>query len=128
MLRVGLVCVILALGPCAGSWAAQLPEPVPAQSAPQTATEAQQQGDKEHGEHPAEEGKKKKNSGRIFWLIPNFTTVENTTDLTPPTTKETFAMASEDSFDPFAFPYVALITVLNYATNQTPAWNGGAAG
>ncbi|HEV3058444.1 MAG TPA: hypothetical protein VGY48_09345 [Vicinamibacterales bacterium] len=127
MVRVGLVCVILALGPCRGSWAAQPPAPDPAQSAPQTATEAQQQGDKGHGEHPAEEGKKK-NSGRIFWLIPNFTTVENITDLTPPTTKETFVMASQDSFDPFAFPYVAFITVLNYATNQTPAWNDGAAG
>jgi hypothetical protein len=120
MLRVGLVCVILAFGPPV-SWAAQPPAPDPAPSVPQTAAEPQQ------GEHPAEEGKKK-NSGRIFWLIPNFTTVEDTTDLTPPTTKATFAMASEDSFDPFAFPYVALITVLNYATKQTPAWNDGAAG
>jgi hypothetical protein len=127
MLRVGLVCVTLMVGPCPGSWAAQPPALDSPQSAPQTATEAQQQGDKERGEHPAEEGKKK-NSGRIFWLIPNFTTVEDITDFTPPTTKATFAMASEDSFDPFAFPYVALITVLNYATNQTPAWNNGAAG
>jgi hypothetical protein len=98
--RIRVVCVAVAVGVClAGPAHAQEP-PAPASA------------DK---------------ASRIFWLLPNFTTIEAGADVQPITTKEAFTIAAQDSFDPYVIPYLGLVVLADHVTNQEP-WGSHAAG
>jgi hypothetical protein len=132
ILRHRLLCTTLAVGL---GWAlpagAQQPPPTPPErGCPESSPKAEADSDCKdtNGDSQPDGQRPKKNSGRIFWLLPNFTTVEGAAELPPITTKEAFAIAAQDSFDPYVFPYVGLVVLVNRATNQTPSWNHGASG
>jgi hypothetical protein len=45
---------------------------------------------------------------RIFGMLPNYTTVEGATEIQPPSVKQKFRMAEENSFDPYVFAIVGI--------------------
>jgi hypothetical protein len=45
---------------------------------------------------------------RIFGMLPNYTTVEGATNIQPPSVKQKFRMAEENSFDPYVFAIVGI--------------------
>jgi hypothetical protein len=57
-------------------------------------------------ETPPETGKV---GDRIFGVLPNYTTVEGAKTIQPPTVKQRFRMAEQNSFDPFVFPFVGVV-------------------
>jgi hypothetical protein len=65
---------------------------------------------------------------RVFGVLPNYRTANETAVYTPITTKQKFIIASKDSFD---YPLVALgaaIAGLGQLTNENPSFGQGAAG
>jgi hypothetical protein len=110
--RIRVVCSAVAVGVClAGpAHAQQPPAPASADTASQDATD-----------------KDAKKNGRIFWLLPNYTTIEAGGDVPPITTREAFAIAAQDSFDPYVIPYLGLVVLADHVTNQEP-WGSHAAG
>jgi hypothetical protein len=51
-------------------------------------------------------------SHRMFGVLPNYAMVETSTVAAPITTKQTFAAAAKNSFDPFVFSFVGFTTAL----------------
>lgn len=49
---------------------------------------------------------------RVFGVLPNYTTVEHSSEIAPVTTKATFRMAALNSFDPYVFPFVGVVAGL----------------
>ena len=64
---------------------------------------------------------------RLFGVLPNYTTVEDHTTVPPITTKATFRMAAQNSFDPFVFPFVGVVAAVAQAGNQDKSLGQGAA-
>jgi hypothetical protein len=62
---------------------------------------------------------------RIFGFVPNYTTIEGATRILPVTNAQTFKMATQDSFDPFAFPLYAFVAGFDQLTNAEPTWGSG---
>jgi hypothetical protein len=60
-------------------------------------------------------------SPHMFGVLPNYSTVEDGDVVTRITTKQTFQMAALGSFDPYVFPFVGVISVLNHAPGQSYA-------
>jgi hypothetical protein len=99
-------------------------QPKDSSSQPQSAPEKKTSDDKdskgqEQGGNP---------NDRIFGVIPNYTTVEEANQAKPLKAKGKFKMAAEDSFDPYAFPFVGLLASINQAQGNQPSWGQGAAG
>jgi len=65
---------------------------------------------------------------RIFGVLPNFTTVEDSRVVPPITTGATFRMAASNSFDPYVFPFVGVVAAVAQAENQDKSWGQGGAG
>jgi hypothetical protein len=65
---------------------------------------------------------------RLFWVIPNYRTVEEDKLIAPIATKEKFSIAAKDSFDPYAFPIAGFYAGLSYDRNDYAEWGRGAAG
>jgi hypothetical protein len=57
----------------------------------------------------------------MFGVLPNYTTVEDGDVAVRITTKQTFQMAALGSFDPYVFPFVGVVSVLNHAPGQSYA-------
>ena len=68
------------------------------------ATSAHQAGDS--AEPPADLGK---TGDRIFGVLPNYSTVEGATRVEPLPVKTMFRIAALNSFDPYIFPFVAVV-------------------
>jgi hypothetical protein len=65
---------------------------------------------------------------RILGFIPNYRTDTFPDPFIPLTTKEKFATATRDSFDPGAFLFVGIIAGFSQAANSNPTFGQGAAG
>ncbi len=82
-----------------GQQSTTTPDPQPANppetSAPQPASQAPSPATGKVGD-------------RIFGMLPNYTTVEGATEIRPPTVKQKFRMAGENSFDPYVFAIVGI--------------------
>ncbi len=66
---------------------------------------------------------------RIFGLIPNYTSVEGSTEnVKPITSRESFKMAAMDSFDPMVYPLFGFIAGVSQIQNEPPSygrtWSG----
>jgi hypothetical protein len=48
----------------------------------------------------------------IFGVLPNYTTVEGAKKIQPPSVKQKFRMAEQNSFDPYVFPFVGVVAGL----------------
>lgn len=65
---------------------------------------------------------------RLFWVIPNYGTVEREDQRVPLATRDKFTLAAKDAFDPFAFPVAGVYAGIAHARDQYPAWGRGPAG
>jgi hypothetical protein len=62
---------------------------------------------------------------RLFWLVPNYLTVENANQIPPLTTGQKFKLVALGAFDPFEYPYVGIIAGINQAENSDPSYGWG---
>src|SRR5271157_5177820 len=74
-------------------------ESAPSQSKTETKTEGNKQTD------PVQNAPK---NDRIFYTLPNYLTVENSSQAPPLSTGEKFKLVAMSSFDPVEYPFIAL--------------------
>jgi hypothetical protein len=149
--RVGLLAVSILSSSffCAGQSASQTAASDPAQAAPApTATPPQQD---KPGDQPAaqnssaqnspaqnatpqeapkkDEAKKdepaKKKDDRMFYVMPNYLTVDSEAEAKPVSWKEKFSMAAKGSFDPYEFTLVGVVAGLHQAADNDPGFGQG---
>jgi|SRR5580704_1061135 hypothetical protein len=114
MKRSWIVLLTLA----AGAWAQEAPATAPPATAP-AASPTQQQQPGQTQEPPDK---------RVFGVLPNYRTANESAVYTPITTKQKFTIGAKDSFD---YPLVLLAGAfagLGQVTNQHPAFGQGMAG
>jgi hypothetical protein len=76
---------------------------------------------------PAADKKPERSSkpDRMFGMLPNYGTVEDTAPVPAITTRATFRMAALNSFDPVVFPFVGVIAAIAQAQNSERSWGQG---
>jgi hypothetical protein len=77
-----------------------------------TAAVRAQQTDDATSESQAAAGAGRSESHRMFGVLPNYSTVETETAARPITTKQTFAAAARNCFDPVVFPFLGFTVAL----------------
>jgi len=70
----------------------------------------------------------KKNSGRMFFVMPNFLTVENEANVPPINWKQKFVITSKGAFDPYEFTIVGVLAGIRQADNAYPGFGQGIQG
>jgi hypothetical protein len=132
---------------CAGQSAPHTPRSDPAQSAPPPA--ANPPGQDQSGDQAAakssqgqnspvpEEPKKKedakkedakKKDDRMFYVMPNYLTVDGQSEVKPVSWKEKFSMAAKGSFDPYEFTIVGIVAGIHQAADDDPGFGQGMKG
>jgi hypothetical protein len=124
---------------------AQASEPVPstqppATSPPKTDAPADQasaqsqdqnsrveQNTKTEDTKPNEDPKKSKDD-RMFYVMPNYLTVDNESQVKSISWKEKFAITAKGTFDPYEFVVVGVVAGIRQAENSSPAFGQGAEG
>jgi hypothetical protein len=80
------------------------------------------------------QGKQKKaaptgtSNDRLFYVLPNFLTIEESEKLPPLTTKEKFAVTARGIYDPAEFGLTAIVALLGQASNSDPSYGQGLKG
>jgi hypothetical protein len=69
-----------------------------------------------------------KKDDRMFYVMPNYLTVEGQAQVKPISWKEKFAIAAKGSFDPYEFTVVGIVAGIRQAENSSPAFGQGAEG
>ncbi|MGA7567019.1 MAG: hypothetical protein WBW53_13270 [Terriglobales bacterium] len=64
----------------------------------------------------------------MFYVMPNYLTVEGQSQVPPVSWKEKFAMAAKGSFDPYEFTVVGIVAGIRQAENSSPGFGQGAEG
>jgi hypothetical protein len=64
----------------------------------------------------------------MFYVMPNYLTVDSESQVTPVSWKEKFAMAAKGSFDPYEFTVVGIVAGIRQAENSSPGFGQGAQG
>ena len=75
---------------------------------------------------PTEE--QKPQNDRLFFVLPNYLTVENAGKIPPLTTGQKFKLVALGTFDPIEFPYVAVLAGVDQAENTDPSYRQGLKG
>ncbi len=102
----------------------------PAQAQPQTPSQPQQ------GEQKPEEPEKKQgeqvdngiSKDRLFYLLPNFLTLENAANVPPLSAGEKFKAVAKGTFDPVQFTWYAVLAGYGQETDSYPTYGQGALG
>jgi len=123
---------------CAGQSAPQTQTPDTAQSAQPPATSPPKQdkpGDQpsalsnsQDPNSPVQEDAEKKKNDRMFYVMPNYLTVDGQSQVPPVSWKEKFAMAAKGSFDPYEFTIVGIVAGIRQAENSSPGFGQGMEG
>ncbi len=119
----------------AGQNASPTQSPGPPQSTPENssvqakpAEQAPVQGNSPaHAAPPAQDSKKPKDD-RMFYVMPNYLTVDSASQVKPISWKEKFAISAKGSFDPYEFTIVGIVAGIRQAENSSPAFGQGAEG
>jgi hypothetical protein len=109
--------------------------PLAAQQNPSANTTSQDQA------KPAENGGQKKDpaiqeqkapnqaqspkNDRLFFVLPNYLTVENAGKIPPLTTGQKFKLVALGTFDPVEYPYVGILAGIDQAENADPSYGQG---
>jgi hypothetical protein len=136
---VGLTASILSAAIfCAGQSVPPGQTPDTAQSAQPPATNPPKQGkpgDQPSGQSssqdpnsPVQEDAEKKKNDRMFYVMPNYLTVDGQSQVAPVSWKEKFAMAAKGSFDPYEFTIVGIVAGIRQAENSSPGFGQGMKG
>jgi hypothetical protein len=65
---------------------------------------------------------------RLFFALPNFLTLENSSHVPPMTAKQKFQVAARSSFDYVQYPWYAVLAGISQAQNSEPGYGQGAEG
>jgi hypothetical protein len=65
---------------------------------------------------------------RLFYVLPNFLTLEESEQVPPMTAKEKFAVTARGTYDPAEFGLVAIVALLGQASNSDPSYGQGLKG
>ena len=69
-----------------------------------------------------------KKDDRMFYVMPNYLTVDGESHVKPISWKEKFAISAKGSFDPYEFAVVGVVAGIRQAENSFPAFGQGAEG
>jgi hypothetical protein len=102
---------------------AQQQSPAPAD----TSSQGQSKTGEKSGDNkdPAVEEKKSPSNDRLFYVVPNYLTVENSTAIPPLTVGQKFKLVALGAFDPFEYPYVGAIAGINQAEKSDLSYGYG---
>jgi hypothetical protein len=108
--------------------------PLPAQqqnpASADTTSQSQSKTGEKSGDNkdPAIQEKKSPTNDRLFYVLPNFLTVENSKKIPPLTTGQKFKLVALGTFDPIEFPYVGILALIDQAENTDPSFRQGFVG
>jgi hypothetical protein len=94
----------------------------PAQNSPKNQTSQSSKDAKET------EKNEKKKSDRMFYVMPNYLTVDNESQVPSINWKEKFSITLKGTFDPYEFVIVGVVAGIRQAEDSYPAFGQGAAG
>jgi hypothetical protein len=77
---------------------------------------------------PAIQEKKSPENDRLFFVLPNYLTVENAKNIPPLTTGQKFKLVALGTFDPIEYPYVGVLALIDQAENTDPSFRQGFVG
>jgi hypothetical protein len=109
---------------------AQQPNPASANASSQgqSKAEAQNGANKdpaiEEQKNPNQQQKSPTND-RLFFLLPNYLTVENVKQIPPLTTGQKFKLVALGTFDPVEYPYVGALALIDQAEDTDPSYGQG---
>ena len=102
----------------------QNPPPADTSSQGQSKTGAKSADNKD----PAIQEKKSPENDRLFFVLPNYLTVENAKNTPPLTTGQKLKLVALGTFDPIEFPYVGVLAGIDQAENTDPSFRQGFVG
>jgi hypothetical protein len=82
------------------------------------------QQDPKKTDDPKKDDPKKKDD-RMFYVMPNYLTVDGESQVKPVSWKEKFSMAAKGSFDPYEFTLVGIVAGIRQADNSSPGFGQG---
>lgn len=100
------------------------PQPPPDKPTPQSPAASGPQNPT--GSAPDNAAKKK--DDRMFYVMPNYLTVDNEAEVKPISWKEKFKITAEGAFDPYEFCIVGIVAGIRQADDSYPAFGQGFAG
>ena len=108
--------------------------PLLAQQQDPASADTSSQGQSKTGEKsgdnkdPAIQEQKSPKNDRLFFVLPNYLTVENAKKIPPLTTGQKLKLVALVTFDPIEFPYVGVLALIDQAENTDPSFGQGFAG
>jgi hypothetical protein len=101
----------------------------PSSAKPDTAKPDKVQPDKPQPEKAHQDSQEdKKKDDRMFYVMPNYLTVDNQSQVKPISWKEKFAISAKGSFDPYEFTVVGIVAGIRQAENSSPGFGQGLKG
>ena len=85
-------------------------------------------GSSEDAQQKTEQKPQGKKNDRMFFIMPNYLTVENQSQVPPISWKEKFAITAKGAFDPYEFAVVGILSGIRQAENAYPAFGQGMEG
>jgi hypothetical protein len=132
------VSILFCAAFCHGQSAAPTRTSDTVQSGQPPATSPQQQdkpadqpsaaGNSQDQNSPDQQNGKKKKDDRMFYVMPNYLTVDNQSQVPPISWKEKFAITAKGTFDPYEFGIVGVVAGIRQAENSYPGFGQGASG
>ena len=77
---------------------------------------------------PVQPDTKKSKDDRMFYVMPNYLTVDSQAQVKPISWKEKFAISAKGSFDPYEFTVVGIVAGIRQEENASPAFGQGMEG
>ena len=111
-----------------------LASPLVAQQQSPACADTSSQGQSKTGEKsadnkdPAIQEQKSPKNDRLFYVLPNYLTVENSKHIPPLTTGQKFKLVALGTFDPVEYPYVGVLALIDQAENTDPSFRQGFVG
>jgi hypothetical protein len=95
---------------------------LPMQDKPADQPATQNNSQDQNSQNQKEAGNK---SDRMFYVMPNYLTVENQAHVPPISWKEKFAITAKGTFDPYEFTIVGILSAIRQAQNAYPGFGQG---
>jgi hypothetical protein len=89
-------------------------------SAPQTPKSSNDQKSKQQ--------KNGTSNDRLFWTLPNFSSIQGAEQLPPLTAGQKFKLVARSTFDPVEWGFIGIVTLTNQAENTEPSYGQGMEG
>lgn len=86
------------------------------------------QGNSQDPSTPVPQDTKKGKDDRMFYVMPNYLTVDSQSQVKPISWKEKFAISAKGSFDPYEYTVVGIVAGIRQAENSSPGFGQGMAG